>query len=397
MAETHFRRCIVARALWLGAVAGMTALVVACGGGGSTPPASSSAPPATRATFSGAITGFGSIIVNGVRIDDSQARIELDDDSPNARADDLRLGMLVDVQGERNAGAATGRATSVTSHSFVQGPVSDISANTLTVLGVVVTVSPATVFSGTGLTGLGTLSPGDTVEVHGLPNADGTQVKATRIERKAATSEIRLIGTVRDASASSLTINGITVQYTAASLDNLPNGVSNGMVVRVKGTLSSPTVIAAIRIRQTSLAPLTAAGLRAEVEGVVTKLTSAADFELSGVHVTVPAGASVTGTLVLGARVEVEGTLNNGTLVSTLVRVEDENEANEFHSTIATLDKANRTMTLSAGGGVTVQWGDATVFDSATLPGGGNNLTVGMRLEVVGKVSGNTVLASRIK
>jgi hypothetical protein len=403
MTEANVRRGVAARALLLAAVAGIAAILVACGGGGSSQPSSSTTAAATPTAFSGAITGFGSIIVNGVRIDHSQARIALDDDPANAGADDLRLGMVVDVLGDRDAGAATGRASSVASRSFVQGPVSNISVatSTLTVLGVQVTVSPATVFSGNGLTGLDTLSLGDTVEVHGLPNADGTQVKATRIERKAATSEIRLTGTVQNAGGSSLTINGFTVQFTAAALDNLPNGVSNGMVVRVKGTLSSPATIVASRIRQASLAPLTAAGQRAEVEGVVTKLTSAADFELSGVHVTVPAGATVTGTPVLGARVEVEGTLNNGTLAATLVRVEDEsheaNEANEFHSTVATLDKTNMTMTLNAGGGVTVHWDGATVFDSATLPGGGNDLTVGMRLEVKGKASGNAVLASRIK
>lgn len=404
MTEVRSLRRISARSLWLAMAAGMTSLVVACGGGGSDSASAPAAPAATAAptSFNGAITGFGSIIVNGVRIDNSAAKTTLDDDNPNAGADDLRLGMVVEVQGERDNGALTGRATSIASRSFVQGPVSSIntSANSLVVLGVTVTVSPSTVFSGNGLTGLSALALNDTVEVHGLPDATGANLKATRIERKPATSEARLIGTVQNAASSSFTINGITVQFTPAVLVNLPSGVTNGAVVRVKGTLTSPTVISATRVRGTTLTPAVVQGQRAEIEGAVTKLTSATDFEISGVRVTVPSTATVSGTPVLGARVEVKGAIANGVLVATQVQVEDElheaNEANELHATIASLDKSAQTFTLSTGG-VTVQWNSATTFDNATLPRGADDLAVGMRLEVKGKTTGNAVVASRIK
>ena len=47
-------------------------VLTGCGGGGS----GDSASPATRTSFAaGPITGFGSIIVNGVRFDDSSAKI----------------------------------------------------------------------------------------------------------------------------------------------------------------------------------------------------------------------------------------------------------------------------------------------------------------------------------
>ncbi len=60
------------------------ALVSACGGGGaasdfSSPAGSSGNPAATAGAGAyalGAITGFGSIIVNGVRYDDSKAKAE---------------------------------------------------------------------------------------------------------------------------------------------------------------------------------------------------------------------------------------------------------------------------------------------------------------------------------
>ncbi|MDW3682868.1 DUF5666 domain-containing protein [Cupriavidus sp. CV2] len=404
MTEGRSRRRITTRTLWLAAAAGTTALVVACGGGGGdgAPAPSASAPTATPTTFSGAITGFGSIIVNGVRIDNSAARTTLDDDNPNAGADDLKLGMVVDVQGERDSNAQTGRATSIASRSFVQGPVSAINtaANSLVVLGVSVTVSPATVFSGANLTGLPALAVNDTVEIHGLPDATGTNLKATRIERKSPTSEARLVGTAQNVTGSSFTINGITVQFSPAALVNLPSGLTNGAVVRVKGTLTSPTVIAATKVRGASLTPAVVQGLRAEIEGTITKLTSATDFEVSGLRVAVPGTATVSGTPVLGARVEVKGAIANGVLVAVQLEVEDEahqsNEANELHGAIASLNKSAQTLALSIGG-VTVQWNSATAFDNATLPRGADDLAVGMRLDVRGKTTGNAVVASRIK
>lgn len=401
MTETRARRPIGLLCLWLSAAAAMATMVVACGGGGDSAPATPAA-KSSPTTFSGAITGFGSIFVNGVRLDNSAAKTTVDDDNPNAGADDLRLGMVVDVQGERDNSGLTGRATDIISHSFVQGPVAAVNAATgaLVVLGVTVTVTPSTVFDGNGLTGLAALALNDIVEIHGLPDANGANLKATRIERKGQTSEVRLIGTVQNAAAGSFTINGITVQFTPAVLVNLPSGVTNGGIVRIKGTLVSPTVISATRVRGISLVPPVVLGQRAEIEGAVTRLTSPTDFEVSGLRVTVPGSAIVTGTPVLGARVEVEGAIANGVLVASQVQVEDEqhepNEANEFHATIATLDRAAQQFSLSSGG-VTVQWNSATVFENATLPRGADDLAVGMRLEVKGKISGNVVLATRIK
>ncbi len=56
--------------LMAGLCAASTALLVACGGGGSD--GTSSAAPAAQ--YEGTVTGFGSVIVNGVRFDDSQAQ-----------------------------------------------------------------------------------------------------------------------------------------------------------------------------------------------------------------------------------------------------------------------------------------------------------------------------------
>ncbi|CAG9240609.1 conserved hypothetical protein [Paraburkholderia caribensis] len=396
------RRLIRPRAWWLPVAAGLTAVLVACGGGGGG--SSSTATPAaaaTATTFSGPITGFGSVFVNGVRIDDNSATITLDDDNGGGRDADLKLGMVVDIQGEHDNGAQTGRATSISSHSFVQGPISaiNVAGNQLTVLGVAVTVVPGTAFGGTNVTSLASLGLNDTVEIHGLPDATGSKVTATRIERIPSTNEVRLIGTAQSATTGQFVLNGMAVQYTAASLVNLPNGVTNGMTVRVKGNLSGASTIVASRIRQVSLVPALAEGQRLEVKGVISTFNSASSFSISTLRVTVPSTATVSGTPAPGTRVEVKGTVVQGVLVATQVEVENENEpaeAHEFHSVIASIDKSQQTLTLRDGS-VVVKWDGSTVFDTATLPRGADDLVAGLKVEVKGRLTGSAVLATRIK
>ena len=76
-----------------------TLILTACGGGGDAAVASPGASAA--ATTVGSISGFGSIIVNGVRFEDNAARIT--DDSDNSMsASALGLGMTVEVRGSVN-------------------------------------------------------------------------------------------------------------------------------------------------------------------------------------------------------------------------------------------------------------------------------------------------------
>ncbi|MFZ2988859.1 MAG: hypothetical protein WA086_12770, partial [Ideonella sp.] len=76
-------------------------VLVACGGGGSadTDASTGGTPGASTLTAftSGSISGFGSVIVNGVRFDDSNATVEDDDGGRHGR-DDLKLGASVEIE-----------------------------------------------------------------------------------------------------------------------------------------------------------------------------------------------------------------------------------------------------------------------------------------------------------
>ena len=66
--------------------------------------------PSASAYAAGPVSGFGSVIVNGVRYDDSAALVQDDDGAPSSR-DRLKLGWMVEVEAAAvDRAAGTGRA-----------------------------------------------------------------------------------------------------------------------------------------------------------------------------------------------------------------------------------------------------------------------------------------------
>ena len=106
-----------------------TALVVACGGGGGDQVAGidgggNPAPVAINIVSQGTITGFGSVIVNGVRYDTSNATFTIDG-SPGTESD-LAVGQVVVVSGTINQAGTEGTAASVDFDDAVEGPIESI-------------------------------------------------------------------------------------------------------------------------------------------------------------------------------------------------------------------------------------------------------------------------------
>lgn len=354
---------------------------------------------ASDVSVSGPIRGFGSVIVNGIRFDDSSASISLGDDNGGARSADLRLGMMVEIAGERGADGLTGVARTITARSYVEGPISamDVQAGLLTVLGVTVAVNADTVYDGDRVAGLADLAQGDRVEVHGIPDASG-QVQATRIERKPASNALRMTGRIERSDAASITVNGITVRTP-------PGGLTPGMLVRIEGTLANDGAVVAHRARDASLASqLQATGTgEVEVEGVVTAFTSPTAFEVNGVKVAVADTAKREGGAVAqGVRIEVEGSFSSdGTLQARKVEVkpeddEDNDDDFELHGRILAVDPATQTFTVN-GRTIRVQWKPSTRFDDRGFPRGAASLAAGMEVEVKGNIRGNVLEASHIE
>jgi hypothetical protein len=400
------------------AVAG-SLLLAACGGGGGGGAATSaptgSAAPATAGVAVGPITGFGSVIVNGVEFDDGAARIG-DDDGNALASSQLKLGMMVEVKGSVDVAAKLGKATDITVSSQLQGAVESVDApnNSFTVLGVKVVVNQNTAYE--GLASLADLKVGDFVEVHGTFDATARTLTATRVEKEqpfTGTFKVRVAGIVSnlDTKAMTFTLGNRKVDYSQAKLVDLPNGLSNGAFVRVKGTVTIPPnfnpatdalnlVIQATQVKGREGEMM--GGQFALIRGTVTDFVSVANFKVDGIAVDgskadiLPPGGSAS--LANGVSVIVLGTPSNGTiLASRIVVLPDVNtiaQQIEVKGTITQFTSAANFVVR----GVTVDAsGSAVVFTGGTAA----DLAVGRKVEVKGVLSasagGSILKASAVR
>jgi Domain of unknown function (DUF5666) len=392
------------RAAWAPGLLALLALVTsACGvgteGTGAEPP-----------TFaSGPITGFGSVIVNGVRFDDSAARVE-DADGQTSNSAALRLGMVVEV----DAGAitaATGAVTTPTAAasairygSLMLGPIAanNLGGKTLTVLGQTVVIGVGTLFDERLVNGQAGLALSQEVEIYGLYDSASNLVRATRIEAVPSTSRVsayRLRGVVRalDSANATLQVGGATLRHSGLSL---PPGVAVGSTLRM--TLATlPDNQGRWTVTSFSNpAPVPQDRQDAEVRGVVDAFTNSANFRVNGVPVNAANASFPDGVVGLGAgaRVQVKGSLKLGVLVATSVKLDSDariqTEGFEFKGTITSVNNGAKTLVIR---GNTVSYADPALrIDNGSLA---DILVSNRAVEIKGQLSadGTRLVAQRIK
>jgi hypothetical protein len=139
----------------------------------------------------------GSVIVGGVRYDDSAAAVEDEDGLPRSR-DELRLGMTVEIEADAIATDATARARLIRSGTELAGFVTAVepAGQAFTMLGQRVQVDGNTVFDERLPAGAGDLAGllGQRVDVYAEFDAALQRYRATRVEPGAAGRGLRLRG-----------------------------------------------------------------------------------------------------------------------------------------------------------------------------------------------------------
>jgi hypothetical protein len=352
----------------------MMLAVVACGGGGgggggsvtSNPPPPSDPGGGTGAidrggVASGPIDGFGSVIVNGVHFDTSDAVIIVD--GAVATQADLAVGQVVLVVGTFDDDGLNGTAESVEYDENVEGPIEngslDTSAGTFRVLGQTVLVTATTSFDDDiQPPSLDGLAEGDFVEVSGLPDAGG-RIVATRIESDilAAGDPFEVTGTVEslDTAVMKFNINDLVVDYGGAQLDDFPGGtISDGDLVEAEGTtLSASGELIATRVELRDELEADNSGEDGddvEVEGLITVFRSQTDFDIGSLRVLTNSATRFEGgtaaDLGVNVRVEVEGQFNSdGSMLAEEVEFEAEDDL-EVSATVASVDVASGTLTV---------------------------------------------------
>lgn len=342
-----------------------TALLPACGGGTDIAGVSSGG---TGSFTSGVIVGLGSVIVNGIRYDDSAASVTVDGVSSSAAA--LKLGMVVRIQGSAitppaSAGAlATATATSIAYGSEWKGLAEQVNvgSGTFTLLGQTVRVLGSTVFSEGQFDG--TLE-GRFVEVYGFVNASNGSLQASRIEIESGAPErYRLSGVVSGLTDSTFLLGTALINHASA---DKPAGLANGQLVRVELlTTQQNGAWVATEIKADDFSDELGDDDEAEIEGVITAFTSSAAFSVNGIpvdasRITPPAG------LALGVRVEVKGAISGGVVLATEIDIKTDDEVEsqhfEFHGTVSELDTTAKTFVVR---GYTLRYDGQTVFDIGT-------------------------------
>lgn len=366
------------------------AAVVSCGGGEKMGAIQGTGFGPTPTTSIGPISGFGSIIVNGVEYSTSGAQIRID--GQPADESQLRVGHVVTVRGTLNEDGRTGTATEVSFVGDARGPVSklDTEAGTFEVLGQAVRVTEETLFDERlEPAGVEALQDGTVVQVSGFQNAEG-ELLASRVDVTEPTVTLQVSGTVQalDPIARTFRVNALVVDYSAIA----PVGaLANGVTVNVQGTAAA----AGEPLRATSVEVFSGVGgapdERGEVEGFITSFTSETDFVVKGQRIIVNTSTDLDPKDFrpgLNVQVEVHGRFNDsGALVADrIVRKRDSSAM--VRGLVESVSADSNTLTVL---GVAISTSVATAFeDKSTLrlrPFGLRDLRMGDYVDVRGAVN----------
>jgi len=310
------------------------AMLSACGGSGGGGDSDQSAGIGGTGISFGTVTGFGSILVNGRRIDNSTASVTLDDNPGSGSNGGIKQGMVVKASGTFSGN--TGTATSVEYRDNLEGevcfaPPTAGGIRTLRVLGQTVILDSTTIVDGGDID---TIVLGDIVEVSGLPD-ENEEIHASFIQVKnpiGAVIEVKGRVDSVDNGTKMLTINALDVNFNTALIDNnIPGGMpAVGQFIEVKGTVFScgpvrDTLTATKVELEAEGAGAIADGVPTEVEGFVTTVLDATSFMIGSRKVMINLSTRFLPDdfseidIKVGTKLEAEGTFANGVLSASKI------------------------------------------------------------------------------
>jgi hypothetical protein len=255
---------------------------------------------------------------------------------------------------------------------------------------------------------LGTLNRNDLVEVSGFVSGPGTVV-ATLIDRKIGAADYQVKGfiTQHDERSKSFTIGSLAVDYTGADIGQMPNPAGNawnGLLVDVRGSQvsSGGSGPYGIRMTATKVKPENLSiedSEDVEVEGFVTQVLGQGDFYLGNVHVQTSASTTFEGgalnDILIGAHLEMHGSLVGGIVSATKVEFEGETE---LQANVATITSSDNTVTLAGLAGLVIQFDGQTALHGQGNPRQLDDLRSGDHLQIHGRLrGGNMILAKEVE
>jgi Domain of unknown function (DUF5666) len=262
----------------------------------------------------------------------------------------------------------------------------DAASGGFTVLGQKVMIDSTTVFA-ESLGGLNTLRAGQLVEVFAVYDPAGQSYRATRVAAASSSQQPHLRGLVSqtDTGGKTLRIGNTTYSYGSAS--GVPANVSPGQFVRLNVAAASGTGGRYdVQAFGTAVADAPDSD-QCAVRGRISSFVSVRSFSVNGRTVDASNASFPNGTngLGVGVSVEVDGSVRNGVLSASRVRIDSDSQLSsqlfELHGTITAVDAAYKTFALR---GLTVT---TTRADLVYQGGTAAQVVVGNRVSVKGRLS----------
>lgn len=279
----------------------------------------------------GVVAGFGSVIVDGIEFDTSQATITVNGEA--ATQSELGLGMVVTIEGQIDEANLSGIADSVAFDSLIEGPVDGVFPNSgaADVLGDTVLIDDATVLDGVAFD---PTSVGIVVVVSGFEDADGI-IRATRIAARPNGNNPSFVidGRVTnlDTTARRFEIRLITVDYSNATfIGGTADSLRDATEVRVRlSSAPQAGVVQADSIRIVERAVGIDKGRVVRLVGVITKRSGGRSFRLNHRHdIVVNANTEVVGgnidQITRNTIIAITGTVrSDGSILARIITIRD--------------------------------------------------------------------------
>lgn len=376
-----------------------TLLLSGCGGGAVSTLLAEVGSGGTGAKVLGVLTGFGSLIVDGMRRDDTIASYMSEEDQGPAMAM-ASTGMMLGHSLEFSVDA-NDRITAVMVSPELVGIVTGATANSITVLGTEVTwnfdTAHGPVTALTGYASPAAIQIGDRVAAYGLlrTNSQGlTSLQATLIAQKPIGTGVRLTGYVAqyNAAAGSFVIGTQTVMTSAATLTPAGSALSNGELVTVwsdSPPIGNTIAAATVRIKW----PAGASG-SLSLSGVVSGYAGTASFNIRNIAVDAgnaaisPSAASLSDGKYVVAVGKFDAAANKLVASSVTVYAPAQAASVELHGTVLNFVSTS-SFTVR---GVVVDASTASVTGGTAA-----QLADGVFVEVFGAVANNVVKATTVR
>jgi hypothetical protein len=343
----------------------------------------------------GTLQGYGSIFVNDVEYDVSEA-VFLRNGLPASNGeDDYSVGEVITIRGNVSADGKTGIADEVLYKDLLKGRVTLATPDYIRVLGQDVMVDGKTVF--VGFTRLDRIE-GRYVEVSGFTTADGA-ILATNIKVKSESEgESEISGVITAVgSDNSFSIGSLVVEYSS-----FPGGNPEaGQIVEVK----IEAVISADRVLAMEIELVESDDYeeetRIEIEGLVTAFDSIADFRVDGFRITTDSGTEyedgTSADLGVDVRVQVKGHVDaDGFVHAEEIRIKVYTTDNQEVEVVAAIDNLNPGSSSFVILGLVAETDASTKFEDKSSAEddsfGYDDLVVGDRVEVKGMVTGGNTM-----